>query len=242
MQHADGRVIFVIPYQGQFTLIGTTEEEVKGSLDQTDISEQEIDYLINVTNQYFRQAISRSDIVHTFSGVRPLVEEAGKAMSQVSRGFKLEFEATPLPFLSVYGGKVTTYRLLAEKTLNKLARCFPKENQPWTKTAPLPGGDFDSRESLAQDITARYAWLGTELRDRWCGTYGTLVYKVLDKASELSDLGICFGHGLYQREVDYLCEQEWAQTAEDILWRRSKLGLLFGDTERELLENYMRQK
>jgi glycerol-3-phosphate dehydrogenase len=161
MQHADGRVIFVIPYQGLFTLIGTTVEQVKDSLDQIGISEQEIDYLINVTNQYFRQAISRSDIVHTFSGVRPLVEEAGKAMSQVSDGFKLEFEPTSLPFLSAYGGKVTTYRLLAKKALNKLTQYFPKANQPWPKTVLLPGGDFDSREFLAQEITARYAWFGT---------------------------------------------------------------------------------
>ncbi len=173
--------------------------------------------------------------------MRLLVEEEGKATSQASRGFKLEFEATPLPFLSVYGGKVTTYRLLAEKAVNRLVSVLPDARPAWTKTARLPGGDFDSLDSLSAEITSRYAWLSTDLINRWCGTYGTLIYQIIDKASKLTDLGTCFGHGLYQKEVDYLCEQEWAQTTEDILWRRTKLGLLFSDGERESLGNYVGQ-
>ena len=241
LQHHDGRVIFVLPYLGKYTLIGTTEEEFTGNLDKPQISAQETDYLLAITNLYFKKKISRGDIVSTYAGVRPLMEEEGKSASKVSRDYFLDLKASPYPLISVYGGKVTTYRVLAEDVVNKLRPYFLNMGVPWTRSAILPGGDFEMGESLFAELASKYAWLGPDLIDRWRRSYGTLAFQIVGKATSMSEMGVCFGQNLYQREVDYLCREEWAQSAEDILWRRTKLGLVFTEKQTQSLENYITQ-
>ncbi len=241
LQHHDGRVIFVIPYMQQYSLVGTTEEEFEGDLDTVQISPEEIRYLISMVKLYFKKSVSRSDIVHSFAGVRPLVDEAGEDAISVSRDYHLQLDTSAQPIMSVYGGKITTYRVLAEEVLNQLARYFPDMKAPWTSTATLPGGDFDLSETLFQDIALRYAWLDSDLIRRWQTSYGTLSFDILGDATGPSDLGVNFGANLYQREVDYLCRNEWACSTDDVLWRRSKLGLRFSGRERSSLDNYIKQ-
>lgn len=241
LQHHDGRVIFVLPYLGKYTLIGTTEAEFTGDLDKPEISTEEIDYLLAITNLYFKKRISREDIVSTYAGVRPLMEEEGKGATKVSRDYFLDLSASPYPLISVYGGKVTTYRVLAEDVVNKLRPYFLNMRGPWTRTALLPGGDFEMGESLFAELASKYSWLGPDLIDRWRRSYGTLAFEIVGKASSMSEMGVNFGQNLYQREVDYLCREEWAQCAEDILWRRTKLGLVFTEKQTQSLDNYIKQ-
>lgn len=241
LQHHDGRVVFVIPYEGKYSLIGTTEEDFTGNLDKPEISNDEINYLLSIVNLYFKKAVLKSDVVYTYAGVRPLMEEEGKAASKVSRDYHLEFEMEPYPLLSVYGGKVTTYRVLAETAVNKLGDVFNKLPGAWTKEARLPGGDFDVHEQLFKDLASRYSWLGSDLIRRWQHSYGSLSFDIAGPSTSLDEMGVCFGHNLYQKEVDYLCREEWARSADDILWRRSKLGYFFSKKEINSLDNYIRQ-
>ena len=241
LQHEDGRVVFVIPYLQQYSLIGTTEEEFAGDLDDVQISTEEIIYLISTVNLYFKNSIARSDIVYTYAGVRPLVDEAGEDATTVSREYLLDLDTSVHPIMSVYGGKITTYRILAEEVVDRLASFFPGLKSPWTRASKLPGGDFDMLETLVNDLTSRYAWLGPVLITRWQHSYGTLSFDILGEATGLSDLGVRFGANLYQKEVDYLCTKEWARSADDILWRRSNLGFSFSAEERSSLDKYIKQ-
>lgn len=241
LQHHDGRVIFVIPWLQDYTLIGTTEQDHQTSLDNVEISKEEIKYLLSIVNLYFKKSILHSDVVYSFAGVRPLIDDEETNASKVSRDYNLELESDPHPLLSVYGGKVTTYRVLAEDVLGKLKSTFPEMKPAWTEFAVLPGGEFDLPEHLFQKLVSKYAWLGPDLVTRWLNSYGTLSFDILGDASCIGDLGVKFGHNLYQREVDYLCREEWARSADDILWRRSKLGLKFSKTERDSLANYVAQ-
>ena len=241
LQHHDGRVIFVIPWLQDYTLIGTTEAEHKGSLERVEISKEEINYLLSIVNLYFKKSILHSDVVYSFAGVRPLIDDEEVNASKVSRDYNLELESDPHPILSVYGGKVTTYRVLAEDVLSRLKDTLPTMGPAWTKDATLPGGDFDLPEHLFQKMVSKYAWLGPDIINRWLSSYGTLSFDILGDASAMSDLGVKFGHNLYQREVDYLCTEEWAKSTDDILWRRSKLGLKFSRAERDSLANYIEQ-
>ena len=241
LQHHDGRVIFVIPWLQDYTLIGTTEAEHKGNLERVEISKEETSYLLSIVNLYFKKSILHSDVVYSFAGVRPLIDDEEVNASKVSRDYNLELESDPHPILSVYGGKVTTYRVLAEDVLSRLKDVLPAMGPAWTKDATLPGGDFDLPEHLFQKMVSKNAWLGPDLINRWLNSYGTLSSDVLGDASGIGDLGVKFGHNLYQREVDYLCTEEWAKSADDILWRRSKLGLKFSRAERDSLANYIDQ-
>lgn len=241
LQHHDGRIVFVMPYLQEFSLIGTTDQEFDGDLDCVEISEEEKDYLISIVNLYFKEPIARSDIVDTLAAVRPLIEDPGKEASKVSRKYGLEMEAVSQPMLSVYGGKLTTYRILAEEAMNRLKSIFPEMGPSWTGHAKLPGGDFDTAENLSRQLSTRYAWLPPDIASRWQNSYGTLSFEILGDATSPADLGINFGQNLYQKEVDYLCNTEWARTADDILWRRSKLGMYFSQSERDSLEDYIRQ-
>lgn len=241
MQHHDGRVVFAIPYLDDFTLIGTTEEEYTGDLREVGISQQESEYLVAITNLYFKTSLHKDDIVTTYSGVRPLIDEAGKSASKVSRDYRLVLEKEPAPILSVYGGKVTTYRVLAEQVMNQLGPFFPGMQSAWTKRATLPGGDFDLSENLFQKMASQYGWLGPDLITRWLNTYGTLSFDILQNVRSMGDMGVRFGANLYQKEVDYLRRKEWAQTADDILWRRTKLAYQFTDKETQSLANYLAQ-
>ncbi len=247
LQHHDGRVIFVIPWLKDFTLIGTTEQKYEGDLTRVEISREETDYLLSIVNLYFKKSILHSDVVYSYAGIRALIDEEKqineeeKNASKLSRDYSLELESSPHPLLSVYGGKITTYRLLAEEALSKLNTTFPDMEPAWTKSAILPGGDFDLPENLFKKLASDYAWLGPNLITRWLNSYGTLSFKILGDASGPGDLGVNFGYNLYQKEVDYLCNGEWARTADDILWRRTKLGFYFSRAQRDALSNYIAQ-
>jgi glycerol-3-phosphate dehydrogenase len=241
LQNRDGRVVFVIPYENDFTLIGTTEEDFSADPETAAIADWEIDYLITIANEYFKKQISSADVVHHFTGVRPLLASEESNASRVSRDYTLVLDVAGAPLLTVYGGKITTYRRLAEACMDRLRSVFPELQPAWSANAALPGGNFHSRAQLQEALLRSYPWLPCPLAMRWITHYGCLSYQLLSDAKSLDDLGDHLGHGLYAREVAYLIHHEWARTAEDILWRRSKLGLVFSVSERQRLENYLKK-
>jgi len=228
LQQPDGRIIFTIPYEQEFTLIGTTEADHDGDPKTATCSDAERDYLLGAVNQYFEKPISAKDVVWTYSGVRPLVEEEDASATATSRDYELEFTLEPgAPVLNIYGGKITTYRHLAEEATNLLGLHLRVPQPPWTQGVALPGGDFEGKtpEELATALADDYAFLTSKWAQRLIRMYGREAWDVLDDAKKIDDLGADHGATLYQREVDWMVAQEWAATAEDILWRRSKLGL-----------------
>ncbi|MDJ0920040.1 MAG: glycerol-3-phosphate dehydrogenase [Henriciella sp.] len=228
-QSADGRVIFAIPYEnGAYTLIGTTDLPFDEDLNQVEASAEEIAYLCEVSNTYFERQITPGDVVSTYAGVRPLYEDQAADASSVTRDYVLKTDTIAnAPFLSVIGGKITTYRKLAEDVMKQLAETFPNMTGPWTAERPLPGGDIPGGdfEAYLEACRKDYPWLPPELLHRLLRTHGTQIQVLLKNAKSLDDLGRHFGAGLYEREIDYLIEHEFAHTAEDILKRRTKLGL-----------------
>lgn len=239
LQHKDGRVIFVIPYLDNYSLIGTTESEFDGELEKATISDEEIKYLISLSNEYFSLQLTPKDIVSTYSGVRPLIDEDGKDMSKVSRDYHLELRKGACPLLSVYGGKVTTYRTLAEDALKAIEHYLPTIGKSWTRDAVLPGGRYTDDTALDNEVAQLAPWLDSKIRNRWLRTYGADTKKLLEGISTSDELGKTFGHGLYEREIKYLVSNEWARSAEDILWRRTKLGYDFSQDEALLLDEYV---
>ena len=231
LQNDDGRVVFVIPYEQAFSLIGTTEVEVSGDPGDIGIDEAETAYLCEAVNRYFEKPVRPGDVVWSFSGVRPLYDEngAGKSAAAVTRDYVLDLDTGSggAPLVSVLGGKITTYRRLAEHVLDKLQPFLGFDAPAWTAQAALPGGDIAGADfgAFLDRVRADYPWLPAALAARYAGSYGTRIAVLLDGAGGLADLGEDFGGGLYQAEVEYLCRNEWARTSEDILWRRSKLGL-----------------
>ncbi|MBK5000087.1 glycerol-3-phosphate dehydrogenase [Pseudomonas sp. S31] len=243
LQNEDQRIVFCIPYLERFTLIGTTDREYSGDPAQVAITEQETDYLLNVVNTHFNQPLSRSDILHTYSGVRPLCNDESDNPSAVTRDYTLALSASTgqAPLLSVFGGKLTTYRKLAESAMAELKPFFPQMRGSWTAQAPLPGGEqMTTTQALADQLLAKHGWLPAAIAKRWAATYGSRVWQLLDGVSGPDELGQTIGGGLFGREVDYLCETEWAGSADDILWRRTKLGLFISAAERLILEDYLR--
>lgn len=244
-QLADKRIFFAIPYEGDFTLIGTTDRDHQGSLDSVQASEEEIVYLCAGVNSYFRTEITPEDVVWSYSGVRPLIDDGSGKPEAATRGYVLEVDAPDggTPLLSVFGGKITTYRHLAEAAVVRLRPWLDRlDRKGWTADAPLPGGDFPvgQIDTLRQDILDRYAFLDARTADRIARSYGTLAFDWLGDARTLAHLGRAFGHGLTEAEVAYLMNREWARTADDILWRRTKLGLRFNSAERAALEDYVK--
>jgi glycerol-3-phosphate dehydrogenase len=243
LQNEDRRIVFAIPYLRQFTLIGTTDREYQGDPAKISISEEEIDYLLNVVNAHFKHQLGRQDILRSFSGVRPLCDDESDDPSAVTRDYTLALDNTPgeAPLLSVFGGKLTTYRKLAEAALEQLAPHFAGVMKAsWTASAPLPGGEaMTGVEDLAIQLMERLRQLDPALALRWASTYGSRIWKLLDGAHNLSELGEHLGAGLYAREVEYLVHEEWARDADDILWRRTKLGLFLTARQRERLEQFL---
>lgn len=233
LQNPDKRILFAIPYERDFTLIGTTDVEYEGDPADASITDAEIAYLCEMANRYFTHSISPADVVWSFSGVRPLLADDAADLSAVSRDYVLECDATSerAPLLSVFGGKITTYRRLAEEALDLLAQSLPELKSAWTAGAPLPGGDIPNAdfEGFLANFRRSVPWLPEALARRYARAYGTRVDRLLAGASGVTQLGEDYGGGLYEAEIDYLTNQEWAQTAEDILWRRSKLGLHVSD-------------
>jgi glycerol-3-phosphate dehydrogenase len=225
LQNSDGRVVFVIPYEQDFSLIGTTDEDYVGDPADASISKAEIEYLLGISNECFKTKVSAADIVHHFAGVRPLLASEEENASKVSRDYTLTLDIQGAPLLTVYGGKITTYRRLAESAMERLRQIFPQLPGRWTAQAPLPGGDFLNQPQLLNSLQDNYPWIAPALLERWVAHYGTRTHQLVGSATCMKDMGEDFGAGLYAREVEYLCTQEWAHSAEDILWRRSKLGL-----------------
>ena len=242
LQNEDRRIVFAIPYLERFTLIGTTDREYQGDPAQVAISAEETDYLLKVVNDHFKQPLSRSDVLHSFAGVRPLCDDESDEPSAITRDYTLSLSGAPgeAPLLSVFGGKLTTYRKLAESAMQQLAPFFANLGSAWTANAPLPGGeDMDNLEALVDALYARYGWLPTSLARRWACSYGSRTWRLLDGVHNLTDLGDHLGAGLYTREVDYLRREEWARSSADILWRRSKLGLFMTPAQQTRLQEYL---
>lgn len=243
LQNQDKRIVFVIPFEDDFSLIGTTDLDYQGEPQRCVITQAETDYLLAVSNSYFKKQISAADIRHSFAGVRPLLDDDSSAAQQVTRDYKLELQ-TPagLPLLSVFGGKITTYRKLAQAAVDTLKPYFKAAGPCISDSKPLPGGDFTDQHSLWQQLCLHYPFVDQAVLKRFVRSYGTLSYTLLAGVTEPAQLGRHFGHGLYQREVDYLCSEEFAQSAEDILWRRSKLGLRLSATEQAAVADYLTQR
>lgn len=242
MQNEDRRIVFAIPYLGRFTMIGTTDREYHGDPAQVSITEEEIVYLLSIANTHFRRQLQRQDILHTFAGVRPLCDDESDNPSVVTRDYTLALtaEKDQAPLLSVFGGKLTTYRKLAESALAQLAPFFPDMGERWTHAAPLPGGEgLDSSDALAEELVAKIKGIDLNLAQRWANLYGSRVWSMLGEAGSVSELGERLGQDLYAREVDYLRQQEWASRLDDIIWRRTKLGLFFTHEETARLQLYI---
>lgn len=230
-QNADGRIVFAIPYENDFTLIGTTDVDVEGDPEAAEISDTEIDYLCQSVSDYFTVPVTRDQIVWTYSGIRPLFDEGNrgdvKDAQRATRDYVLDFHAGPTPILNVFGGKITTFRRLAEEAVNKFEATFTGMRGAWTRGATLPGGDMavGGHSVVAEDVSRSCHGLPADVARRLARTYGSESSSVLGDAASLEDLGHHFGAGLYEREVTYLMDVEWARSSDDILWRRTKLGL-----------------
>ena len=236
LQGADGRVIFTVPYEGRFTLVGTTDVAVDGPPGPVEASPEEVGYLCSALGGYFVHTPQPQDVVWTYSGVRPLHDDGHKDASAVTRDYVLDLDAPAgaAPLLSVYGGKITTFRKLAEHALEMLQPSLGFTAGAWTRDAKLPGGDMPGGfETFRIVIGLEYPWLGEPHLTRLCRAYGARLPLMLDGAMDWTDMGEGFGAGLTARETGYLKRVEWAKTADDVLWRRSKLGLHLKPAERE---------
>lgn len=249
-QLPDGRIFFAIPYEGRFTLIGTTDQD-HAEGEPIAASAGEIAYLCEAASRFFAKPVTPADVVWTYSGVRPLLDDGSDKPEAATRGYRLDFADTPEtpgagPFLSVFGGKITTYRHLAQEAVTRLlTRMAPApgagQRKDWTGRAPLPGGDFPITEKPALEAALRtdYPFLSPEAVHRLASLYGTRARLWLGKATLLQDLGRYFDAGLTSAEVDYLIDHEWARSADDILWRRTKLGLRFSADAQAALADYI---
>jgi glycerol-3-phosphate dehydrogenase len=233
LQNPDGRIVFAIPYEQDFTLIGTTDKDVQGDVTGIKIDDEETEYLLASVNRYFAKSVTHDDIVWSYAGVRPLYDDAKGNASAVTRDYVFDLQAPEgqAPLLSVFGGKLTTYRKLAEHAMEQLQPVMGFEKGPWTVGVPLPGGDMKDAdfEAFLKNMQQEWNWLPMPLARRYARAYGTRLERLIGEAGALSDLGEHFGDDLYEAEVRYLTSAEWALTDDDILWRRSKLGLHVSD-------------
>jgi len=243
LQNADERIIFVIPFEEEFSLIGTTDIEHKGDPSDVKISDDEINYLVNITNQYFNKKISREDIITTYSGVRPLLDDESDSAQAVTRDYTLELSDNNklTPILSIFGGKITTYRKLSEAAIDRVAQYFPDVGPPWTKHKALPGGDFNNKVELEDALKNKYPLIPHALIKRFVRSYGSYSDLLLKGKTDVNSLGEFFGSDLYAIEVDYLIKHEWALTVEDIIWRRSKRGLYLNPQQVKKLGDYIQK-
>lgn len=241
LQQPDKRIVFVLPYEQKFTLIGTTDVEYDGDPVDVRIEEFEREYLCAAASRFFRKRVAPVDILWSYSGVRPLIEDGDDNASKVTRDYRLVLQRFKgAPILSVFGGKLTTYRKLSEQAVDKIARLMDNVHGHWTAHAPLPGGDFEAGdfEKFLQRQADTYTFLPLDLLQRYAQAYGTRMDIFLKGCTDIEDLGDHYGDGLYQAEIDYLMTHELARTAEDILWRRSKLGLHVSDETVYNLESF----
>jgi len=242
LQVEDGRVVFALPYEQDFTLIGTTDRGFAGDPATVHPSDAEIGYLCNVSNEYFRRQIKPGDVVWSYAGIRALYDDGADKAQELTRDYHLELDDRPdvPPLLTVIGGKITTYRRLAEEALAQLAWVIPM-GRPWTATTPLPGGAF-AFDGLSKEVKRaldRWPFLPEALIRRLLRAYGLRIERIIGDARSLADLGPVFGADLTAAEVRYLMRHEWAQSEDDVLWRRSKLGLHVTSEQRAALGRFM---
>jgi glycerol-3-phosphate dehydrogenase len=242
LQAHDGRVVFVLPFADDFTLIGTTDQPFVGDLNSPAPNPDELAYLCDVVNQYFRQRISPDEAVWTFAGVRSLYDDHADKPEDITRDYVLTLDEKfrEAPLLTVYGGKITTYRRLAEAAMEKIGHFF-EARPPWTAHSTLPGGDFavGGFTALQAQLRERWPFLSQAHARRLARAYGTRAERILGEAKTLEDLGPCFVGDLTGAEVQFLTRNEWALSADDILWRRSKLGLLAKPDQRDAIERFL---
>jgi glycerol-3-phosphate dehydrogenase len=238
-QHPDSRIVFAIPYERDFTLIGTTDIDYHGDAGKVAIDAEEIDYLCTLANRYFARPITPADVVWSYSGVRPLVEDEkeddSESASEVTRDYRLAFDTDAAPLLTIFGGKITTFRKLAEEATDLIAPALGNQYGAWTADAYLPGGDIFGNvpgnravkefAAFVRDMQRQYAWLPPALVERYAHAYGTRISLLLEDRTSVAEMGEEISPGLFAAEVDYLKKHEWATCDEDILWRRSKLGV-----------------
>jgi glycerol-3-phosphate dehydrogenase len=246
LQNRDKRVIFAIPFEDDFTLIGTTDVHYAGDPASASITDEEIAYLCDAVSGYFTRAIGPADVVWSYSGVRSLLEDEANELSEVTRDYKLALDApeSKAPLLSVFGGKITTYRRLAEEAMALLQKWLGNYRPPWTAAAPLPGGDMPGADfgRFSDELKRRWPWLPAGLAERYARAYGTRAERLLVGANSMADLGSDIGEGLHEAEINYLVRHEWALTATDILWRRSKLGLRTSPATMTRLTEWLAQR
>jgi glycerol-3-phosphate dehydrogenase len=243
-QNPDKRVIFAIPYEHDFTLIGTTDVDFHGDPGEVAISAEEIAYLCMMASRYFRRPILASDVVRTYSGVRPLLEDDANDATSVTRDYWLELNTDGAPILSVFGGKITTFRRLAEEAMDAILPALGADAQVrrhWTAGVTLPGGDLPQGDfpAFVISLCERFAWLPLALATRYARAYGTLTYTLIGEARAMTELGAEIAPGVREAELAYLRDREWALTGEDVLWRRSKLGLHLTEEQRSAVTAWM---
>jgi glycerol-3-phosphate dehydrogenase len=252
-QNPDKRIIFAIPYEGEFTLIGTTDVEIQGAPDAARIDADETAYLCEQASRYFARPVVPADVVWAYSGVRPLLDDASGDASAVTRDYLLEFDGgvgTAAPLLTVWGGKITTFRKLAEDAADEVGRLLGEARPAWTEPAPLPGGDLRAWigtprrpdtdfERFVSTLRSRHGWLPLALARRLARAYGARIDRVLGRAESLADLGAEVAPGLHEAEIRYLQREEWVTCADDLLWRRSKLGLHYSAAERQQVADWL---
>ncbi len=247
LQNADKRVVFVIPFEENFSLIGTTDVTVERVTDAAKITAEETTYLVNAANRFLATPLRESDVVWSYAGVRPLYDDGSANPSEITRDYVLKVDEAggKLPLLSIFGGKITTYRRLAEHALKELQPYYPAMTAAWTDTEALPGGDIASCEAEVADMMKSHPSLPIDYLRRLASRYGSRTWQVLDGVRSMSDLGEIFGRGatmLTEREIDYCIKHEWAIQPDDILWRRTKCGLHMDAAERERASAFIRAK
>ena len=241
-QNADRRIVFAIPYQRDYTLIGTTDNDFVGYLASVTVSREEINYLCDAVSTYFREITSIGDVVWTYAGVRPLYDDGKKAAQETTRDYVLKFDAgfQLAPLLNLYGGKLTTYRRVSQEAIEKISSYFAP-TQRWTETAKLPGGDLGEQtiDQFRASVKERWPFLDEDHADRLVDAYGSRIERLLGSAANFDDLGPDLGWSLTGAEVRYLMQHEWAETADDVLWRRTRLGLKFSKPQKEILAQFI---
>ena len=243
-QGEDGRIIFAIPYEQDFTLIGTTDQDHAAAPSEVHCTEAERDYLCAFASRYFKRPVTAADVVWTYSGVRPLYDDGAASATAATREYVLRLDAEGAPLLNIFGGKITTYRRLAEAALARLAPHFPAAKGAWTAGVALPGGDFpvDGAAALTAALQVEFPFLTAPWAARLVRHYGTEARQILSGAQGAADLGEDFGATLTAREVDWLMRREYARKPQDVLWRRTKLGLHLGPEAEARLADYMKGK
>ncbi|MEM8799209.1 MAG: glycerol-3-phosphate dehydrogenase [Pseudomonadota bacterium] len=244
-QNPDKRVVFAIPYEKDFTLIGTTDVDYDGDLGAPQASPEEIDYLCEAVSRYFAKPVTSKDVVWSYAGVRPLHGDEDENASSVSRDYKIRLDQPDgkAPLLTIYGGKLTTFRKLAGHVTDRLLRALDIEGEEWTETAVLPGGDFPGADfdAALRSFQSHHPWLPEELAWRLVRNYGTAAEQIIGDATSLTQLGRHFGADVYEAEIAHVIEHEWVREGADFLWRRSKRGLVLTDEQRADIDDWVAQ-